>query len=624
MKTIKYIAAFVCSAFLMTSCLDQFKNLNTDPEQLGSADPCSVFAGATLNFNNCSRAHLTAKYSGVMINMQYLVPTGGPTGDAYIMTSKATRTEPYSPQYNTYYSSNGDGYGAFGLRLDNLINDVIPSRPNPDEYKEISAIAGILMAYEQWIILDTYGAAPITDAFKADEGLRTPAYDLYQKGLDGQPMYKTIDNNVKLCVAALKESKNVTQANLGKQDFFYGGDVAKWAKFGNTLRVLMAQRLEKADNTFYTSVINEVLTDANNIISSNDESCIYNHPNDYGNNTDDIQDITSRYCAAASFVNYLLATNDPRLPILVRRNGFGDDNLGSENNQYFDFLKGAEPDWATKYAGYLGRYVGMTADPAKKPEKGNAVEFQYKEETTDKTGQVYYASQIESRYYVKNGGIRGNNNMPVRYIEDAAYIVNQDEIHCFNPILTYPQTCLMLAEIALKKGSAVAGHSAQDWFKAGIQASAEQYAKWAADMKVVAQVNEAAPSYNPVTAEKITAFVNQSIFGEVSLEKIISQQWINLYMQPEEMWANWKRTGYPAFKNDPVPENGVAFFETVHASAADATELVIPRRNTLPTPNTLNEENFKKAVAGLKEDAKYGSAEDRTEGRIWWDMNGMN
>ena len=83
-------------------------------------------------------------------------------------------------------------------------------------------------------------------------------------------------------------------------------------------------------------------------------------------------------------------------------------------------------------------------------------------------------------------------------------------------------------------------------------------------------------------------------------------------MNPEEMWATWKRTGLPAFKGKPEPEDGVAYFEVL--SNGDA--LVIPRRNSLGTPNTLNICNFNAAIDALKRDAKYGSDNDRTEGRI--------
>ena len=82
------------------------------------------------------------------------------------------------------------------------------------------------------------------------------------------------------------------------------------------------------------------------------------------------------------------------------------------------------------------------------------------------------------------------------------------------------------------------------------------------------------------------------------------------------MWATWKRTGLPQFKEQPVPENGVAFLETIKSASVD---LVIPRRNTLPTPNTLNLDNYNEAIKMLMEDTNYGTGADRTEGSIWWD-----
>ena len=62
MKAYKYLLAGVCSMFMFSSCLDEFQKLNTDKEQLGETDPTAIFTGATLNYNNSSRGHLTGKY----------------------------------------------------------------------------------------------------------------------------------------------------------------------------------------------------------------------------------------------------------------------------------------------------------------------------------------------------------------------------------------------------------------------------------------------------------------------------------------------------------------------------------------------------------------------------------
>ena len=145
----------------------------------------------------------------------------------------------------------------------------------------------------------------------------------------------------------------------------------------------------------------------------------------------------------------------------------------------------------------------------------------------------------------------------------------------------------------------------------------EQYREWAVVSRVLAQTEAGSDNYNPITDEAIEAYLAQPEFQEATLEKIISQQWINLFKQPEEMWAVWKRTGLPAFKAQPEPENGVAYLEEIKLAGL---ELTIPRRNQLGTPNTLNIDNYNAAVQQLCSDAKYGAGVANTEGRIWWDV----
>ena len=372
-----------------------------------------------------------------------------------------------------------------------------------------------------------------------------------------------------------------------------------------------------ADN----GVVDEVLSSAANIMASNEESCVYHHTNEYNNNTDDIQDITSRYVASAAFVNFLKSCDDPRLPVLVRRNGFGPGNNNTLNDEWFETFKKEYPDYETRWPQFTGRYVGMSANPDSASttfNKGAYLTLPYhKADGTEANLDIRMHSQIESRFYIKNGGIIGNNNMPARAIEGEDFYINQEKMHTFTPLITYPETCLMLAEIAVKKGGSVAGKDAKGWFREGVKASMEQYRDWAKNMFVVAQTSEKAPNYNPVTDEKINAYLARPEFSDITLEKIISQQWVNLYMHPEEMWATWKRTGLPAFKAKPEPEGGVAFLEEIK----DAKNvLTIPRRNSLGTPNTLNIANYNTAIDALKKDAKYGSDTDRTEGRIWWDV----
>lgn len=612
MNKLKYIIVGVLSLLLFTGCLEDFQKLNTNPELLETTNPKNAFTGATQNFNNRERHHLTSKFAGVMQMMQYLVSSGGASEGVYVNSSKNTRPSPYTPYYEQYYDQ-------IGLKLRYLVNTVIPLNPEKERYQNVAAIANILEAYQAWLMFDVYGAAPYSEAFQNTEGIRKPRYDLYQEDINGTPLYKVFDEKIKANVEVLLNS-TAEQYNLQKNDYFYDGDVAKWIKFGNSLRIKMAQRLEKADNSFYKTVVAEALANSGGIISSNDESCIYHHPNEHNNNTDDMQGLNVNFVASRALVNYLKEYDDPRLPLLVRRNGFGLGNNNATNDAWADSLVKYYPNYLTQFPQWVDRYVGMAANPDS-AESGWSTDAYYilgykDSKGVDKTMSIRNNSQIESRYFVKNSG-KVSNTLGVRDKEDQAkYDVSQDQISLFTPLITYPEVCFMMAEIAFKDGSAKGGKDALAWFRTGIRASMEQYQSWALKMKVPSAMNPTSDNYNPITSQAIDAYLSKPEFQTVSLEKIVSQQWVNLFMRPEEMWATWKRTGLPAFKSQPTPANGVAFFEAVRNAGAD---LVIPRRGVLSIPNTENIDNYNAAITALTSDPAYGSKNDRTEGRIWWD-----
>ena len=643
---------------LIPSCLSEYQDLNTNPEQMGEANPVHVFTGATRDFNDCGRPHLTGKYSN-MVKMQYLVGTGGASSGSYIRPTDNNPTTFSIQSYTDYYNTNNNG-GAYGLRLNYLLSYVIPNQENPDQYKDLGAITKILLTYKQWQILDVYGAAPITEAFRVAEGNKTPQYDLYQESVNGELMYKVLDAQIKEAVNTLRAS-NDSQVNLGANDFFYNGDVQKWIKAGNTIRVKMAQRLEKRDNAFYNEVINEVLTSESNVIVSADESFVYNHSLDYNNNTDDIEVILTGYDASATLVNFLKAYDDPRLPILIRKNGFGDANHQVANDETFKTFQSNFPELKYKrtdaqnkgtliedFNYFTERYVGAIANPSLVEDDSQVYGVKnflasYKDGENDANLNIRLYSQFEGRFFVKNGGRHGSTGMNGinAYDHDGTsmnnetdkYYIAQTDIGTFVPLITYPEACFMYAEIAIKKGGAVAGRDADAWYKAGIEGALRQTKAWAEKMYVPAQVQNESNLYNPIDDAKIAAYLARPEFQTATLEKIISQQWVNLFMQPEEMWATWKRTGLPAFKDGEdldasgkllhvgvKPADGVAYFETIMSD--DGETLSIPRRGVLPTPNTLNMNNWQSAVDKLLKDAQFGGKNGNingTDGRVWWD-----
>lgn len=93
-------------------------------------------------------------------------------------------------------------------------------------------IARILKAYLHWQNTDRWGDIPYSEALKG-AGNFTPKYDLQED------IYFDMIKELKQAAAGFDIGAPI------KGDIMYNGDMAKWTKFANSLRLVMAMRLTK-------------------------------------------------------------------------------------------------------------------------------------------------------------------------------------------------------------------------------------------------------------------------------------------------------------------------------------------------------------------------------------------
>jgi hypothetical protein len=93
-----------------------------------------------------------------------------------------------------------------------------------------SVAARILQQYIYWTITDRWGDVPYSEALK---GNPTPKFDRQED------IYKGMIATLKTAVDQFNTSSVITG------DIVYNGDVAKWRKFANSLRMLMSLQLSK-------------------------------------------------------------------------------------------------------------------------------------------------------------------------------------------------------------------------------------------------------------------------------------------------------------------------------------------------------------------------------------------
>lgn len=122
-------------------------------------------------------------------------------------------------------------------------------------------ISKTLRAYIYWTITDRWGDVPYSQALKGASNL-TPAYDKQQD------IYKDLLKELKDAVASFDAGATATG------DIFYAGNATKWKKLANSLRMLIALRMSKADAALAQTEFAAAYNDANGAITTNADNLV--------------------------------------------------------------------------------------------------------------------------------------------------------------------------------------------------------------------------------------------------------------------------------------------------------------------------------------------------------------
>lgn len=166
------------------------------------------------------------------------------------------------------------------------------------------AVAKILKAYYFWHLTDRWGDIPMSEALNGTENF-TPTYD------SQEAVYENL-------FALLKEARDEIEVSGSlSDDIMYGGDMEKWRKFSNTVRMLMALRLSEVDaqtaEQEFTAAVND------GVMTSNDDSFVFQHLADQNNENYWYNQIVRQsrewWAMPVRLIDMMEPYNDPRLPV---------------------------------------------------------------------------------------------------------------------------------------------------------------------------------------------------------------------------------------------------------------------------------------------------------------------
>jgi hypothetical protein len=150
--------------------------------------------------------------------------------------------------------------------------------------RNIQAILYILKAYKTFRVTDQFGDIPYFQAGKAYTGtvadFRVP-YD------SQQAIYDSLLVNLTWAVKNINTNANPVSAagnpyqSLTNYDVFFGSNMTKWLKFGNSLRLRYAMQMVEKDPTTATPIIQDAITGTAPLIDSGNDVCMWPTPLNY-------------------------------------------------------------------------------------------------------------------------------------------------------------------------------------------------------------------------------------------------------------------------------------------------------------------------------------------------------
>lgn len=202
-------------------------------------------------------------------------------------------------------------YADYAMQTQQVIN--ITSR-DPNKINK-TAIARIWKVFIMHRITDLWGDVPYSQALT---GNITPAYDRQED------IYTDMLKELREAVASFDPARTGT---FGNADLLYRGNIDRWIRFANSLRLRLAMRISRVAPALAEQNVREVLTQ-NRLISSNAESALMPYGRDFGNADENVQPMGvirsfNEYRASNTLVDFLVQNNDPRLPVYVERNSAG-------------------------------------------------------------------------------------------------------------------------------------------------------------------------------------------------------------------------------------------------------------------------------------------------------------
>jgi hypothetical protein len=398
------------------------------------------------------------------------------------------------------------------------LDDIIQQGTPQNNFKYVG-IAKIMKAYAYSQLVDIFGDVPFSEANKLKEGIRYPKFD------DDATIYPALFTMLDEGIADLK---NTTKNNLtpGADDVIYGGNIVKWEKAANTIKLKLYTQVRKVQNV--GPQVTALLADPTKLINATNEMFVI--PYGPAGSTDDRNPGYSDYTASQradhispwfyeilkGYNPRIFATNpDPRIPYYI----------------YNQLTKTEVPNGQTEYrdSAFVSIYFGSGGPDRDRGQQTSISLF----------GIYPVGGRYDDGLGATASGTSGTGAAPYRLITYA------DRLYLEAELIT----------VGLITGDAKAK------LKAAMEESFKQVdfviTNWVKPSQTVPAV------YNTGATSPMTVYINK-VLAEYDnkpaqqFEIIMTQKWISSFGSAVDQYTDYRRTGFPILfdPNDPTVAPG--------------------------------------------------------------------
>ncbi|MEO5977770.1 MAG: SusD/RagB family nutrient-binding outer membrane lipoprotein [Chryseolinea sp.] len=550
----------MCTVVVAISCTSDYEEINTNKNAIADLQTSQLpflFSYALQNGTNSGWSYQVAQN---LFHDQY--------AQYFANTTTYFPSDRYVIRFDWIGSLWDPLYTATLPQLQTLMEKYDPASA---EY----AIANIWWVVAFQRVTDTWGPIPYFNAGKIAPFVE---YDAQDK------IYDDFFKRLETAVTVLKGKTG--EVPYGSYDIIYGGDVNKWIKFANTLRLRLAVRISNVDagraktegeNAAAAGLMTTSPTDdallAKSIVNSDVDGLSVMDWNEF------------RMSSAMESV--LKGYHDPRIGVYFNPTQQSiDANLAANSGKY-------NKEDVAHPLDFNGLRNGLPAADMAVPLNNFAANsrhgVRWNSFTTD---QVSYGD------YVYEDGVWKATSVAKSYPAGQATPVN---------VMAAAEAYFLRAEGVLL-GWNMGGGSAKDYYEAGIKTSMAQWGI-TGDAAIAAYTASAAVPIAPGDAQNSpplsTVAVAFSGTKDAQLEQIAIQKWLALYPDGNEAWADVRRHGYmklyPVVKSD-------------NADISDPTTQTIKRIPFMLSEKASNTRGVETGVPLL------GGA-DKVTTPLWWDKN---